>query len=200
MESHNNLAELRCTEQAVDAVTKDQAASAAPASRENDGPYASGGAPATNDMDGPGVNAPPIPQSSPPVRGDRTDENDESTPNDQDDDEPSISGAKSEDEDGGVALAGETLQSGEMISRSSPYGITSADMNRHQSHLLLSMIPDKPSAVDALGSGRLIQTGNGGTKSHVDSIRTLLDKWTTSNSLAVAEILAKVTAEENVEA
>lgn len=76
-----------------------------------------------------------------------------------------------------------------------------------ESNLLLQMVPYRPPGPERLASDRLISDGQGpdsGTKSATEeatnSVRLLLDKWTTSGSAPVSNILDEEAAREKEEA
>ena len=76
-----------------------------------------------------------------------------------------------------------------------------------ESNLLLQMVPYRPGGPERLASDRLISDGQGpdsGTKSATEeatnSVRLLLDKWTTSGSAPVSNILDEEATREKDEA
>ncbi len=76
-----------------------------------------------------------------------------------------------------------------------------------ESNVLLQMIPYKPKAPDRIRSDRLIPAGQGPdvntksvTQEATNSVRLLLDKWTTSGSAPISNVLDEEAAREKTEA
>ena len=83
-----------------------------------------------------------------------------------------------------------------------------ADSGVHrESNILLQMVPYRPANPDSIPSDRLIAGGNGldsgatsATQEVTKSVRLLLDKWTTSGSAPISNILDEEAAREKSEA
>ena len=198
MESYNNLTELRCAEQAVEVEAKDQPF---PATTAHPGIHDSH----AQDSAIP-ANAPLVPRSPSPVSSDRKSEDENSSDDDdEDDNEVDSTKATNEDDENDVGRARNHLRAGGTVSRSSPYAIASPPTSHQQSNLLLSMMPYRPRSRDSVGSGRLILARQGsasdpGSVTQTESVRKLLDKWTTSGSAAISNILDEEAANEKSEA
>lgn len=121
---------------------------------------------------------------------------------------------KSEDQDDqdGTGPAGYTSDTEVLISRPSfqprsLHYLASDPIMHRESNVLLQMIPYKPKAPDRIRSDRLIPAGQGPdvntksvTQEATNSVRLLLDKWTTSGSAPISNILDEEAAREKTEA
>ena len=117
-----------------------------------------------------------------------------------DDDQNDVSSTKSEDQND-HDRAGPNRNTSSATS-----GVPDANPFR-ESNLLVQMVPYNPRGSDPLRSDRLIGGGHGAdsgttsaTQEVTKSVRALLDKWTTSGSAPISNILDEEAARENDEA
>ena len=168
------------------------------------------------DSQWPPVYGPPVPQN--PTLSSDDHKSEEANPSSDDEDSAKASSTTitSDDDDSNsrkAAYEGDDtatpargiLQPGSTISRSSPYVIASPRATHQQSNLLHSIIPYRPLIGHSVGSDRLILAGqnlsrNSTAVSQTESVRKLLDKWTTSGSAVVSTLLDEEAANEKSEA
>ena len=167
-------------------------------------PYVDGSTFQSNPMSGysafePSVRRSPSPTST--VHG--ADDKESNTDSEGHDDDHDVSSIKSEDQSDhdGVEPNRKTSNATGTIS-GVPYSYPFRESN-----LLVQMVPYSPFGTDPLLSDRLIGSGHvadsgtiSGTQEVTKSVRALLDKWTTSGSAPISNILDEEAAREINEA
>ena len=148
---------------------------------------------------------PPITRSPSPTSNAPKSDNEESNTDDggDDDDHNDASSTKSKDQNDhdGAGPNRDTSSATGLIS-----GVPDSDPFR-ESNLLVQMIPYTPGGSDPVRSDRLIAGGHGpdsgttsATQEVTKSVRLLLDKWTTSGSAPISNILDEEADRESDEA
>ena len=212
MESYNSLTALRRAEQSTEAEARYQ-------------PMSGGSHPVVHHGYGDGSTYPicvssafesPIPLSQSPTSyaSKSDDEGSKSDGGADDDDIDDANSTKSKDQSDpdDPAPKGDTSNADGLTSGISSmprlsYNDSSDSSIHRESNLFLQMVPYRPGGLDPIRSDRLIsdkQDHDRGTKSATEeatnSVRLLLDKWTTSGSAPVSNILDEEAAREKDEA
>lgn len=149
---------------------------------------------------------------SPTVNATKSDDEDSITVDgsDDDDDHNDVNSMKSKDQnaDDGAEPKRDASSAEGSISgvpyRPRLFGNDSSDLDAHrESNLLLAMVPYRPEGPDRKHSDRLISGGHGPdsgttstTREVTESVRLLLDKWTTSGSAPISNMLDEEAARE----
>ena len=212
MESYNNLTELRHAEQSTEAEARYQPMSGGSSYPEAHHPYGDCSTFPPNPIGGSNAYEPPITRSPSPTSSASKSENEDSTSDDGADDDGDTTKSKDQNDQDGTGPAGDTSNIEGLISRVSfqprlSYNdVLDPDMHR-ESNLLLQMVPYRPRLPNQIRSDRLIPGGQGqdsdtkfATQEATNSVRLLLDKWTTSGSAPVSNILDEEAAREKNEA
>ncbi|KAL8702077.1 MAG: hypothetical protein Q9201_004579 [Fulgogasparrea decipioides] len=209
MESYNNLTELRRAEQSTEAEAHFQPISGGAIHPRVNHLFEDGITFPSDPLDGSSSYDPPIrpsPSSTsrPSYSDDEDSKSDAKTDGDDVDDEVDDANnteAKDQnDQEGTGAMSGTSKAEAPMSRLSyqarSSYNDASDPSIHRESNLLLEIVPYRPSLPKPIGSGRFISGGQGSdvdTKSTAqqaaNSVRLLLDKWTTSGSAPVSDIL-----------
>ena len=128
-----------------------------------------------------------------------------------DDDYDDISSTKSQNErdtgPNGITLDVKGKSSGSSSKPRLPYNESSDPVVHRESDLLLQMVPYRPRVPRPIRSDYLLAGGQGpdnGTETTTEeatkSVRLLLDRWTTTGSAPISNILDEETAKEKTEA
>ena len=157
---------------------------------------------------------PPIRRSSSPTPNAPESDHGDSTSEDGDDndDDDDVSSTKSQPDHGDTGPKDATLDVKGVISRSSSkprlsYNGSSDRVVHRESDVLLQMVPYRPRGPSPIRSDYLLAGGqdlDNGTETQTEeatnSVRLLLDKWTTMGSAPISNILDEEAAEEKHEA
>ena len=154
---------------------------------------------------------PPVRRSSSPTpNAPESDHGDSSSEDDDDIDD--VSSTKSQNDHGDTGPKDTTLDVKGVISRSSfkprlSYNGSSDPVIYRESDLLLQMVPYRPRVPSPIRSDYLLAGGQDldnstetKTEEATNSVRLLLDKWTTTGSAPISNILDEEAAEEKHEA
>ena len=215
-ESYDNLIALRRAEQSTEAEVRYQPLSRDATHLTTHHPYMDSSTFPSDPISAPNAFEPPITRSSSPTsKGSKSDNEDSNTDDGGDDDDHNdVSSTKSKDQNDhdGTGPKGDASSAKELISgvpylpRLSYSDSLNPDIYR-ESNLLLQMVPYRPSDPEPIRSDRLISRGHGpdsgttsATQEVTKSVRLLLDKWTTSGSAPISNILEEEAAREKDEA
>lgn len=159
---------------------------------------------------------PPIARSPSPASNTSKSDNEDSNNDDRrdEDDHNDVSSTRSKEQNDRDsagpkrdASSAKGLVSGVPYQPRSSYVDSSDPATHRESNLLLQMVPYKPGRPDPIRSDRLISGGDGpdsgtisATQEVTKSVRLLLDKWTTSGSGPISNILDEEAAREEDEA
>jgi len=213
MESYNNLMELRRAEQSIEIERPFQPMSGGNAHLGVQNPYRDDSTLPQNPMGGLEAYEPPIPRSPTPTSSARGSESGDSSSDDGVDDDADANSTKSQDQQdqGHPGFAGDTSNTGGLIpglpSRPRlPHDDAAKPRVHRESNLLLQIVPYKPVSLNPGNSDRLILGVHGPasesksiTGGATDSVRLLLEKWTTSGAAPVSDILDEEAAKEKKE-
>lgn len=213
-ESYNNLIALRRAEQSTEAEAQYQPMS-------GDGSHMTiqhwdGSTFPSDPISASNPFEPPVKRSPPPSSNASKSDNEDSNTDDggNNDDHNDINSTNSKDQndhDGAGpkrdASSAKGLVSGVPYQPRPSYNDASDPDTHRESNLLLQMVPYNPSGPDPIRSDRLISGGHGpdsgttfATQEVTNNVRLLLDKWTTSGSAPLSNILDEEAAKEKDEA
>ena len=212
MESYNNLIELRRAEQSTEAEAQYQPMFGGSNHPGVHHPYGDGSTFPPNPTGGSNAYESPITRSPSPTSNASKSENEDSNSDDEADDYVNSTKSKDQNDQDGTGPAGDTSNKEGLISRlsfqpRSSYNDASDPTIHRESNLLLQMVPYGLRLPNRIRSDRLIPGGQGpdsdtksATQEATNSVRLLLDKWTTLGSAPVSNVLDEEAATEKNEA
>ena len=212
MESYNNLTELRRSEQSTEVEARYQPMSGGSNHPGVRHPYGDGSTFPPNPIGGSNAYEPPITRSPSPTSRASKSEDEDSNYDDMADDDTNSTKSKDQNDRDGTGPAGDTSNTEGLISRfpfqPRSFYTDASDPNMHrESNLLLQMVPYRPRLPNRIRSDYLIPGGQGpdsdtksATQEATNTVRLLLDKWTTSGSAPVSSILDEEATREKNEA
>ncbi len=210
MESYNNLTELRRAEQSMEAEARYQPVSGGSNQPGTRHPSGDGSTFPPDTTGGSNAHEPPTRSPSPTSRASKLENEDSNSDDGADDDDHSTKSKDQHDQDG-TRPAGDASNTEGSISKSSYKPRPSCDdasdpIVHRESNLLLQMVPYRPRLSNGIRSDRLLPGTQGresdtksATRGATDSVRLLLDKWTTLGSAPVSNILDEEAVREKDE-
>lgn len=211
MENNNNLRELRRAEQSTEAEARYQPVSGG-GSHPGHNPYGHDSTFPSNPVGGSNAYELPIMLSPSPTSGAFNPDNEDPNSDDGADDDANYTKHKDRNDQDGTGPMGDTSNAEGLVSRyvyqpRSSYNDASGPSMHRESNSLLQMVPYSPRFLDPIRSGRFIsgrQLPDSGAKSATqeatNSVRLLLEKWTTSGSAPVSNVLDEEAAGDKSEA
>jgi hypothetical protein len=212
MENYNNLTELRRAKQSTEVEALYQPMCGSSSHPGVHPPYGDSSNFPSNPIGGSNAYEPPITRSPSPTSSASKSENEDSNSDDGADDSANSTKSKDQNDQDGAGPMGDTSNAEGLTSRfsfqpRSSYNDASDPSMHRESNLLLQMVPYRPRLPNPIRSDRLIPGGQGSdshtksaTQEATNSVRLLLDKWTTSGSAPVSNILDEEAAREKQEA
>ncbi|KAL8706837.1 MAG: hypothetical protein Q9225_007904, partial [Loekoesia sp. 1 TL-2023] len=207
MESYNNLTELRHAEQIREAEARYEPTSRGGSHPAVYNPYGDSSNILSNPVGGYNSYEPPMTRSPSTTSRASSSDNEDSIP-DQGaaDDDADDTKSKAQSDQGGTgptrASNAEALMSRSSLQPRPSHDASDPSIHR-ESNLLLQMVPFRPSRYNPVRFDRLISNGQdpgsrtkSATEEAINSVRLLLDKWTTSGSAPVSNILDEEAATE----
>ena len=210
MESYNNLTELRRAEESIETERRFQPMSGGNTYLGVQNPYRDDSTLSHNPMGGWEAYEPPIPRPPMPTSNACGSQSGDSSSDDGVDDNSDANSTNSQEQrdQGHPGSTGDTSNTERLIpglpsGPRLPYDDVVKPRVHRESNLLLQIVPYKPISLYPGNSDRLILGGHGAASESkstkggaTDSVRLLLEKWTTSGAAPVSDILDEEAAKE----